>query len=173
MFAVAKPPKRAPAKPKPAPPKPKPAPPKATQPPKPPTIPIATADRLLDQVEEVVKRIFVLSDHNDLEVNLWVGSTPVRKAKFIFWPQGNFKESTPALKIIMTDDKEEHVLRGLYVYEADLGLGKGVIQQIKYPNSTAPLGNERLDLVNGSSFFCCRFNEGYCHHVASEKLCRR
>ncbi len=168
MLAVAKPPK-----PKPTPPKPKAAPPKAPQPPKPQTIPVTTADRLLDQVEEVVRRIFVLADHNDLEVSFWVGSTPARKAKFSYWPQGSFKGSTPAPKIIKTDGKQDHVLRGLYLYEADLGMGKGVIQRIQYPNSTAPLGSERLDLVNGSSFFCCRFNEDYCHHVANEKECRR
>ncbi len=171
VFASAKPPKPTPRKSKPAPPKPKSAPPKATAPPKPQTIPVATADRFLDQVEKVVSQIFVLADHDDLEVNLWVGSTPARKAKFIFWPQGNLKGATLAPKIIKTNGREEHVLRGLYVYEADLGMGKGVIQQIKYPSSTAPLENERLDLVNGSRFFCCQFNESYCHHVANEKEC--
>ena len=122
-------------------------------------------------MKEVVSQIFVLADHNDLEVNLWVGSTPARKARFSFWPQGNFKGSTLASKIIKTDGKQEHVLRGLYLYEADLGMGKGVIQQIKYPSSTAPLGSERLDLVSGSRFFCCQFNESYCHHVANENEC--
>lgn len=168
---------------KPAPPKPKPAPPKAAPPPKPPTIPTATADRLLDQVEEVVSRIFTLADHNDLEVDLWVGSTPARKAKlklwpvshgtFSFWPEGKIKGSTPAPAIIQMDGKKDHVLRGLYSYQADLGLEKGaVIQTIKYPSSAAPLASERLDLVKGSRFFCCQFNEAYCHHVDSEKDCR-
>jgi hypothetical protein len=167
---------------KPAPPKPKPAPPKAAPPPKPQTIPTATADRLLDQVEEVVSRIFFLADHDDLEVSLWVGSTAA-KAKlkfwqvshgtFRFWPEGKINGSTPAPTIIQMTGKKEHVLRGLYSYEADLGLEKGaVVQTIKYPNSAAPLENERLDLVKSSPFFCCRFNEDYCHHVDSEKDCR-
>lgn len=166
---------------KPAPPKPKPAPPQAAPPPKPQTIPTATADRLLDQVEEVVSRIFTLADHEDLEVSLWVGSTAA-KAKlkfwrashgtFRFWPEGKINGSTPAPTIVQMTGKKEHVLRGLYSYEADLGLEKGaVVQTIKYPNSAAPLENERLDLVKGSSFFCCRFNEDYCHHVDSEKDC--
>lgn len=165
MLAVAKPPK-------PTQPKPKAAPPKATEPPKPQTIPISTADRLLDEVEEVVRQIFVLADHNDLEVNLWVGSTPARKAKFSFWPQGNLKGATLAPIILQTDGKRGHVLRGLYSYQADLGMGKGVVQQIKYPDPTAPLGSERLDLVKGSRFFCCQFQESYCRHVANEKECR-
>jgi hypothetical protein len=165
VFAAAKPKKPTPAKPK-------PAPPKATQPPKPQTIPVATADRLLNQVAEVVSQIFFLADHDDLEVNLWVGSTPARKAKFSFWPKGTFAESAPTPKIIKTDGNQEHVLRGLYSYEADLGMGKGVIQQIKYPEPTAPIASERLDLVKGSSFFCCEFKEAYCHHVANEKDCR-
>jgi hypothetical protein len=172
MLAVAKPPKRAPAKPKPIPPKPKPAPPKAPQPPKPQTIPVATADRLLDQVAEVVRQIFVLADHDDLEVSLWVGSTPAQKAKFIFWSQGNFKGATPAPRIIKTDGQQDHVLRGLYFYEADLGIVKGAVtQKIKY-DPTAPLATERLDLVKGSRFFCCQFKEAYCHHVENEKDCR-
>jgi hypothetical protein len=161
----------------------KPAPPKAAPPPKPQTIPTATADRLLDQVEEVVSRIFTLADHNDLEVSLWVGGTSVRKAKlkfwsvshgtFRFWPEGNIKGSPPAPTIIQMDGKKDHILRGLYSYQADLGLEKGaVIQTIKYPNSAAPLAGERLDLVKGSRFFCCQFNEDYCHHVDSEKDCR-
>jgi hypothetical protein len=168
---------------KPAPPKPKPAPPKAASPPKPQTIPTATADRLLDQVEEVVSRIFTLADHNDLEVSLWVGGTSPRKAKlkfwsvshgtFRFWPEGKIKDSPPTPTIIQMDGKKDHILRGLYSYQADLGLEKGaVIQTIKYPNSASPLEGERLDLVKGSRFFCCRFNENYCHHVDSDKDCR-
>ena len=34
------------------------------------------------------------------------------------------------------------------------------------------MASERLDLVNGSRFFCCQFNESYCHHVDDEKDCR-
>jgi len=168
---------------KPAPPKPQPAPPKAAPPPKPQTIPASTADRLLDQVEKVIGQIFTLADHDNLEVNLWVGSTQERKARlvfwqtshatFSFWPQGKLKDSPPAHTIIQLAGKKDHVLRGLYSYEADLGLEKGaVIQKIKYPDSTAPVQSERLDLVNGTGFFCCRFKEGYCHAVANEKECR-
>ena len=178
-LAVAAKPK---PKKKPAPPKAKPAPPKAAPPPKPQTIPTATADRLLDQVEEVVSRIFFLADHDDLEVSLWVGSTAA-KAKlkfwqvshgtFRFWPEGKIKGAAPAPTIIPMTGKKDHVLRGLYSYEADLGLEKGaVVQTIKYPNSAAPLENERLDLVKSSRFFCCQFNKDYCHHVDSEKDCR-
>ena len=167
---------------KPAPPKPKPAPPKAAPPPQPQTIPTSTADQLLDQVEKVVSRIFILADHNDLEVNLWVGSTQERKAKlafwqsshatFSFWPQGRIKDSPPAHAIIKMAGKKDHVLRGLYSYEADLGLEKGaVIQTIKYPDPAAPIQSERLDLVNGTGFFCCRFKESFCHAVATEKEC--
>jgi hypothetical protein len=167
VFASLKPPK-----PKAAPQKPKPVPPKATAPPKPQTIPTATADRLLNEVAEVVRQIFVLADHDDLEVSLWVGSTPARKAKFSYWPQGNLKGSTPAPRIIKTDGQQDHVLRGLYFYEADLGIVKGAVtQKIKY-DPTAPLTTERLDLVKGSRFFCCQFKEAYCHHVENEKDCR-
>jgi hypothetical protein len=158
------------------------APPKPAPPPKPPTIPTATADRLLDQVEEVVSRIFTLADHNDLEVSLWVGSTaPRAKLKFWqvshgtfrFWPEGKIAGSTPAPTIIPMAGRRDHILRGLYSYEADLGLEKGtVVQTIKYPNSAAPLVSERLDLVKSSPFFCCRFSEDYCHHVDRENDCR-
>ncbi|HEY2292306.1 MAG TPA: hypothetical protein VGM86_16530 [Thermoanaerobaculia bacterium] len=168
---------------KPAPPKPKPAPPKAAPPPKPQTIPTSTADRLLDQVEKVVSQIFTLADHNNLEVDLWVGSTQERKAKlafwqsphatFSFWPQGKIKDSQPARSVIRMAGKKDHVPRGLYSYEADLGLEKeAVTQTIKYPDPAAPIQSERLDLVNGTGFFCCRFKESYCHAVADEKDCR-
>src|SRR4029079_9049932 len=46
------------------------------------------ANRLLDQVGEVVGRILFLAAHDDLEVTLWVGSTPAPHATFSFWPQG-------------------------------------------------------------------------------------
>ncbi len=168
---------------KPAPPKPKPAPPQAAPPPQPQTIPTSTADQLLDQAEKVISQIFTLADHNDLEVDLWVGSTQERKAKlaiwhssqatFSFWPQGKIKETSPARAIIRMAGKKGHVLRGLYSYEADLGLEKGaVIQTIKYPDQAASVQSERLDLVNGTGFFCCRFKEGYCHAVADAKACR-
>ena len=158
------------AKNKPAPKKPKPAPPKAPEPPKPQVIPLSTADRLLDQVEEVVRQIFVLADTNDLEVKLWVGSTPATKATFRFWPQSNLKGSTPSPIIIQTDGKRDHILRGLYAYKATWGKG-AVIQKIEYPDPVATLASERLDLVKGGRFFCCQFNKTYCHHVDDEKDC--
>lgn len=144
-------------------------------PPKPATIPAETSNRLLDEVAEVVNRILVLADHDDLEVKLWVGSTPAQKATFRFWPQGNVKGSTPAPTILQTEGKKDHVLRGLYSYRATWGKG-AVTQLIEYPNPAGPseagMASERLDLVKGSRFFCCQFNESYCHHVDDEKDCR-
>jgi hypothetical protein len=144
-------------------------------PPKPATIPAETSRRILDEVAEVVERIFVLADHDDLEVKLWVGSTPARKATFRFWPQGNVKGSAPAPTILQTDGKKDHVLRGLYRYRATWGQGS-VTQLIEYPNPAGPsvagMESERLDLVKGSRFFCCQFNDSYCHHVDDEKDCR-
>ena len=54
--------------------------------------------------------------------------------------------------------------------------GQGAVTElIAYPNpagaSAAGIASERLDLVNGSSFFCCRFDQQYCQHVASKKEC--
>jgi len=156
-----------PAKPAPA----KPVPPQAPQP---QTIPVARADRLLDQVGEVIRKIFVLANTNDLEVEIWVGSTPATKATFRFWPQGNLTGSTPSPTIIQTDGKRNHILRGLYAYRATWGKG-AVTQFIEYPNPAGPTvagtASERLDLVKGSRFFCCQFNEAYCHHVDDEKDC--
>lgn len=166
VVASAKPPKPAPSKP--APPKPAPS--------KPATIPAETSNRILDQVEEVVERIFVLASHDDLEVKLWVGSMPTPKATFRFWPQGKIKGSPPGPLIVQTDGKKDHVLRGLYSYRVSWGKG-AVTQVIEYPNPTNPsavgMASERLDLVNGSSFFCCQLNDGYCRHVDDEKECRR
>ncbi|HVR95501.1 MAG TPA: hypothetical protein VMW27_02730 [Thermoanaerobaculia bacterium] len=129
-----------------------------------------TAERtngLLDQVSEVVGRIFFLAEKDDLEVKLWVGSTPAPQATFRFWSKGKVggTESTPV--IIRTNSKRDHVVRGLYSYRAALTKGQ-LTQLVQY---TTP-GSERLDLVNESSFFCCRFNELYCHHVDNEKECR-
>lgn len=139
------------------------------------TIPAETSNRLLDEVGEVVGRILFLAERNDLEVKLWVGSTPAPKATFSFWPQGQHKGSTPAPLIIRTNGKRDRVLRGLYAYRATFGKGS-VTELVQYPiPAGAPatrLASERLDLVNGSSFFCCRFSEQYCHHVASTKECR-
>jgi hypothetical protein len=138
------------------------------------TITAETSNRLLDQVGAVVGRIFFLAAHDDLEVTLWVGSTPAQKASFSYSSQGKVKGSTPAPKIIRTNNKQEHVLRGLYTYRAALGKG-AVAELVEYPipaGAPAAQPSERLDLVNGTSFFCCRFNEQYCHHVANEKECR-
>jgi hypothetical protein len=123
-------------------------------------------------VGEVVGRIFFLAERDDLEVELWVGSMPAPQATFRFWPQGKVKGSTPAPTILRTNGKREHVLRGLYSYRAAWAKGR-VTELVEYPNPAgAPLASERLDLVSGSSFFCCRFSEQYCHHVANEKECR-
>lgn len=136
------------------------------------TIPTQRADRLLDQVGNVIGRIFFLADRDDLEVKLWVGSMPAQQATFRFWPQGKIKGDTPAPLLIRTNGKRDHVLRGLYSYRAGWTQG-AVTQLVSYPSPTGPLaGGERLDLVNGSSYFCCRFKEQYCHHVANEKECR-
>jgi hypothetical protein len=160
----------------------KPVLPQATQPPKPQTIPTATANQILDQVEEVVSRIFTLADHDNLEVNLWVGSASARKTRlsfwpvshplFSFWPKGKIKSSPLTSTTIRLDGKKNHVLRGLYIYRAAWTQGR-VTQIIEYPQppGTQTTPTERLDLVNGTGFFCCRFNEQYCHAVASEKEC--
>lgn len=139
------------------------------------TVPAETSNRLLDQVREVIGRIFFLADRDDLEVKLWVGSTPAPQATFGFWAQGKVKGATPARLIIRTNGKRDSVVRGLYAYQAAFGRGP-VKQLVEYPvpagAPAAQLPSERLDLVNGSRFFCCRFNEQYCHHVGDEKECR-
>lgn len=137
------------------------------------TVAAEKTDSLLDQVGQVVGRIFFLADHGDLEVKLWVGSTAPH-ATFSFWPQGRIKGSPPSPTTIRTDGNREHVVRGLYVYRAAWTKG-AVTELIEYPKpaGTAVATSERLDLVNGSGFFCCRFNEQYCHNVANEKECRR
>jgi hypothetical protein len=145
--------------------------PQKPAPPKPDALDAGTTNRLLDQLEATVHQIFVLADHNDLEVKLWVGSTPAQKARFSFWAKGKVKDSELAAQIIQTDGKRDHVLRGLYSYQATWGQG-AVTQLIEYPNPAAPLASERLDLVKGSRFFCCQFNEAYCHHVEDDKDCR-
>jgi len=147
------------------------------------TITAERSNRLLDQVGEVVSRIFFLAERNDLEVKLWVGSTPAPQATFRFWSQGKVKGSTPTPTIIRTNGKRDHVLRGLYSYQAAwtivdsywpaAGKRGAVTELVEYPNPADDPANrsERLDLVNGSSFFCCRFKEQYCQHVANEKEC--
>ncbi len=120
----------------------------------------------------MVSRILFLAEHDDLEVKLWVGSTPA-PATFRFWPQGKVKGAAPAPFILETNGKRERVLRGLYSYQAAWAKG-AVTELVAYPSPAGALADrsEQLDLVNGSSFFCCRFNKQYCHHVANEKECR-
>jgi hypothetical protein len=142
--------------------------------PQPETVSTETSNGLLDEVGNVISRILFLSSRNDLYVKLWVGSTPKTGAKFSFSAQGQIKGSTPAPVIIKTDGKKDLVLRGLYVYRATHAEGP-VTELIQYPSPAgvpaAQTASERLDLVNGSRFFCCRFDEHYCQHVADEKEC--
>jgi hypothetical protein len=165
IASLGKPPKKKPASPKPAAPVNPPAPP-------PDTVAAAKADGVLDEVGKVLSQIFTLAAHNDLEVKLWVGSTAPH-ATFSFWPQGRLKGSPPAPTIIRTDGKKSGVLRGLYVYKVTVNKGP-VTEFIEYPPpaSAQATPSERLDLVNGTGFFCCRFDEHYCHAVANEKECR-
>ncbi len=159
--------------------------------PAPDTIDTARSGQLLDQVEKVIGRLFFLADKDDLEVKLWVGSTPAEHATFRFWSQASAHGSaggpaSPA--IIRTDGRRDHVLRGLYSYSVALGSGPvtellasdqpggaggaggvGGVGGVGGPGSQA---SEKLDLVNGSSFFCCRFEEKYCHHVDNENECQ-
>jgi hypothetical protein len=169
VFAsLSSPPKRA---------KPKAVAPKAAtpQPVAPPldTVPAEKSNNLLDEVGEVVSRIFTLAANNDLQVKLWVGSTAPH-TDFSFWPQSQVKGDDKATHTVRTAGKLD-VFRGLYSYKATWGQ-KGVAQSIQYPTpADAPAGqtpSDRLDLVKGSRFFCCRFKETYCHHVNNEKECR-
>jgi hypothetical protein len=137
-------------------------------------VPVAAADGLLDQVGQVINRIFFLASHDDLEVTLWVGSTPEARATFRFWSEGRINGAAPAPTILKTNGKKARVVRGLYDYSAAWAKGS-VTQVVEYPNPAGPAAaqteSERLDLVNGSSFFCCRFNEQYCHHVDDANEC--
>jgi hypothetical protein len=139
------------------------------------TVAAGTADGLLDEVGQVINRLLFLAAHDDLEVTLWVGSTPETHAAFRFWPEGQIRGSAPAPTILRTNGKKERVLRGLYDYSAAWAKG-AVTQVVEYPGPAGPaaarLSSERLDLVNGSSFFCCRFDEQYCHHVNDSQDCR-
>lgn len=168
VIAALKPPKKPkkPVKPTPV------APPKPAAP-APDMVPSGQSNTLLDEVGEVVSRIFTLAASDNLTMKLWVGSTPAQSATFSFWPQGKVKGSTPAPTIIRTDGKKGGVLRGLYIYKATWADG-AVSHRIEYPQ---PAGiqvtpSERLDLVKGTGFFCCRFKEGYCYAVTAEKECR-
>lgn len=172
-FAGAKhgprtPPKAGPPLP-PAPPKPDPL--EAT------TVGTTETQQILGQVEKVIERIFALADKDDLEVKLWVGSTPAEHAIFRFWPKSTAQGAPPTPTIIKTDGWEKHVLRGLYDYKASATLGSKAVTAFLesgpgQAGSAPSLASEKLDLVNGSSFFCCRFDDNYCHHVDDPKECQ-
>ncbi len=133
------------------------------------TISAERVNGLLDQVGAVVSRIFFLAERDDLRVRVWIGSTPAQKARFTFWSRGQIQGSEPERSLIRTDGKEE-VPRGLYAYRASLTTGS-MTEVIAYPNPVAHEESHRLDLVNGTSFFCCRFKEQVCEHVTNEKEC--
>jgi hypothetical protein len=139
------------------------------------TIDTGKSIQFLDQVAAVIERIFFLAKKDDLEVKLWVGSTPTPEADFQFWSQASVKDAPPAPQTIRANGKRERVLRGLYFYKAALGSGP-LTQFVEYPPRAgaprAQLASERLDLVNGSSFFCCHFSKSYCQHVDDDKECR-
>jgi hypothetical protein len=151
---------------------PKPAVPPAPAAPPPDTVPTEKADSVLDEVGKVLSQIFTLAKNDDLTVTLWVGSTAPH-AMFSFWPQGKIKGSMLDPVIIRTDGKQREVTRGLYFYRVTHGQG-AVTEVIEYsqPAGTKMAQSERLDLVNGTGFFCCRFDEHYCHAVNDEKECR-
>ncbi|HZF08967.1 MAG TPA: hypothetical protein VFE33_09280 [Thermoanaerobaculia bacterium] len=173
------------AKHKPQTPKPSPKadpPPQPVGPPKPDPLEATTVgttetQQILGQVEKAIERIFFLADKDDLEVKLWIGSTPAQHATFRFWPKSSAQGAPPAPTIIQTDGQKDHVLRGIYDYRASAALGSKAVTTIlengPKPAGGAPsLTSERLDLVNGSRFFCCRFDDNYCHHVDDEKECQ-
>lgn len=134
-----------------------------------PTVPVEKTNQLLDQLGEVVGRIFFLASHDDLEVNLWVGSVPAPRVTFRFWPYGNIKGSAPASTSIQTNGKKEGVLRGLYAYSA--AWRQGAVTDVIDPS--AQVTREALDLVKGSAFLCCDFGAHICTQVDNEKECRR
>jgi hypothetical protein len=143
--------------------------------PQPETVPVETANHFLDQVESIISRIFDLASREDLWVKLWVGSTD-SDSTFRFWPFALGKGATrdESTKVIQTDG-DQKVLRGLYAYEAEHPDG-AVTKFVQFLNpadgpSAVHTRSELLDLVNDSSFFCCRFEDGYCGHVADEKKC--
>lgn len=136
------------------------------------TVGAERAKGLLDQVGEVVGRIFVLAKKDDLEVDLWVGSTPAPQATFRFWSLGRIKGAAPAPTILQTNGKRKRVLRGLYAYKAAWAKG-AVTELIEYPGSAdAATASEQLNLVTKGGFFCCRFDKQFCDHVDNEKECR-
>ena len=137
------------------------------------TVAAERARQLLDQVGQAIGRLLFLAENDDLEVKLWVGTTPAQRARFRFWPQASVKgfPSTPAE--IRTNGKLDHVMRGLYFFSVSNSIaatGGTVVES--FQGGSGKNRDEALDLVNGSSFFCCRFENKVCHHVDSDKDCR-
>ena len=153
---------------------PKPANPKPAAPPQ-DTVPAEKSNSLLDEVGKVVSQIFTLASHDDLEVKLWAGSTETNTT-LSFWPMGQVKGSALAPFTIRNNGTREHVIRGLYSYKAVWKAQSAAQWVIQYPSpanaSAATIPTERLDLVKGSPFFCCQFQERYCHHVDKKEQCR-
>ncbi len=163
--------------------------PTAAQAPPPSAAEAERSGQALDRVERLLGRLFTLASNDDLEVELWVGSTPAERATFRFWPQGYVGGAPPPPAIVKTDGKRKKVVRGLYAYSAALdgappieypaaGAGAGVgsasaARPVRLDAAANPAAaTERLDLVNGSPFFCCEFAERYCHHVDAASDCQ-
>lgn len=160
-------------------PAPKAAPPAPPAPPQPDpleatTVPVAESNSVLDQVGRVIERLFVLADTNDLEVELWVGSTPRDQADFSFSAQSAAKGAPLKPTTLRTNGSRKHVLRGLYKYRASLSKGSKAVKEIleSGQRSDGGMQSDPLDLVDGSRFFCCRFDDNYCHHVDDPKQCQ-
>lgn len=138
----------------------------------------ARSEGALDRVAQVVERLFTLAKNDDLVVTLWAASTPAQHAIFRFWSQAYVEGSRQGPAIIRTNGQRKGVLRGLYSYSVELSGHPA----IGYPapggarhaalGGTAVPSSEGLDLVNGSSFFCCRFEDGYCQHVDDPGACQ-
>jgi len=141
------------------------APPKSA-PAKPATISTERAGQLLDQVGEVIGRLFFLAKNDDLEVKLWVGNTSRQSATFSFWPRAVVKGFPATPTTFEIAGKRDHVMRGLYNYKVSsrvAAVGGSVVESFQ---------DAGMDLVNGSSFLCCRFETKSCSHVDSENECR-
>lgn len=151
----------------------------------PATISAETSSQALESVARTIGRLFLLARNDDLEVELWVGSTPAQRAIFRFWSQATLKGKPPEPGIIRTNGKRERVRRGLYAYRAEFTRGRVVESlasggPVQASAPAQPAGwsgqsvnrNERLDLVDGTRFFCCRFDEKLCHHVDRANECR-
>lgn len=137
---------------------PKPAPPA--------TVAAERTGQILDQVGAVIGHLLFLAKNDDLEVKLWVGSTARRSATFSFWPRAvvkGFKATPTSFEIA---GKRDHVMRGRYQYKVSSrvqAVGGSVVESFE---------DAGMDLVNGSRFLCCSFEDKACSHVDSEKDCR-